>query len=111
MMNMKKLLALLLAVVMVIGLIPFGAMAEEAEPTETTAPIETTAPVETTAQAASPLIFPSVFRLKNSGTSTLKQNSSVWNTWLYTTSMTTLMPLSWRPLTICLNSFTRTKPS
>lgn len=32
MMNMKKMLALLLAVVMVVGMIPFGAMAEEAEP-------------------------------------------------------------------------------
>ena len=32
MMNMKKMLALLLAVVMVLGMIPFGAMAEEAEP-------------------------------------------------------------------------------
>ena len=31
MMNMKKMLALLLAVVMVLGMIPFGAMAEEAE--------------------------------------------------------------------------------
>ena len=30
--NMKKMLALLLAVVMVVGMIPFGAMAEEAEP-------------------------------------------------------------------------------
>lgn len=32
MMNMKKMLALLLAVVMVVGMIPFGAMAEEAGP-------------------------------------------------------------------------------
>ena len=52
MMNMKKLLALLLAIVMVVGMMPMGVLAEETEPSvpETTVALETTVP-ETTAAA------------------------------------------------------------
>ena len=53
MMNMKKLLALLLAIVMVVGMMPMGVLAEETDPSvpeTTTAAQETTVP-ETTAAA------------------------------------------------------------
>lgn len=49
MMNMKKMLALLLAVVMILGMLPFGAMAEENEPS---VPETTETVVETTGAAA-----------------------------------------------------------
>ena len=53
--NMKKLLALLLAIVMVVGMVPFGAMAEETTPTtEATVPPTTEATVPPTTEATVP---------------------------------------------------------